>query len=118
MVFISKLPALVEDIEFGFGASEQERGGTKFNSAYLPYTDTESVTEALDNRYTKAYIDTNYAKIGGDATQLFLVANGVSGNQSVNFNQLDLKEDKTVVIPYEASAMLGSIKALEKVFKS
>ncbi|MCK4312473.1 MAG: SPFH/Band 7/PHB domain protein [Candidatus Cloacimonetes bacterium] len=34
------------------------------------------------------------------------------------FNEIVQKDDKTVVIPYEASAMLGSIKALEKVFKS
>jgi len=26
--------------------------------------------------------------------------------------------DKTVVVPYEASAMLGSVKAMEKIFKS
>ena len=34
------------------------------------------------------------------------------------FNDIVQKDDKTVVIPYEATAMLGSIKALEKVFKS
>jgi regulator of protease activity HflC (stomatin/prohibitin superfamily) len=34
------------------------------------------------------------------------------------FNEIVQKGDKTVVVPYEASAMLGSVKALEKVFKS
>lgn len=34
------------------------------------------------------------------------------------FNEIVQKDDKTVVIPYEASSMLGSVKALEKVFRS
>ncbi len=34
------------------------------------------------------------------------------------FNEIVQKNDKTVVIPYEASAMLGSVKAIEKIFKS
>ncbi len=34
------------------------------------------------------------------------------------FNEIVQKNDKTVVVPYESSAMLGSLKAMEKIFKS
>jgi regulator of protease activity HflC (stomatin/prohibitin superfamily) len=34
------------------------------------------------------------------------------------FNEIVQKEDKTVIVPYEATAMLGSLKAMEKIFKS
>jgi len=34
------------------------------------------------------------------------------------FNDVIKNNDKTIVVPYESSAMLGSIKALEKIFKS
>ena len=34
------------------------------------------------------------------------------------FSDIVQNGDKTVVVPYEASAMLGSVKAMEKIFKS
>ncbi len=34
------------------------------------------------------------------------------------FSEIVQNGDKTVVVPYESSAMLGSVKALEKIFKS
>jgi regulator of protease activity HflC (stomatin/prohibitin superfamily) len=34
------------------------------------------------------------------------------------FSEIVQNGDKTVVVPYEASAMLGSVKAMEKIFKS
>jgi len=34
------------------------------------------------------------------------------------FNEVIKNNDKTIVVPYESSAMLGSVKALEKIFKS
>jgi regulator of protease activity HflC (stomatin/prohibitin superfamily) len=34
------------------------------------------------------------------------------------FNDVIQNNDKTLVVPYESSAMLGSVKALEKIFKS
>jgi regulator of protease activity HflC (stomatin/prohibitin superfamily) len=34
------------------------------------------------------------------------------------FNEIVQNNDKTVVIPYEASSLLGSVKAIEKIFKS
>jgi len=34
------------------------------------------------------------------------------------FNDVVQNNDKTIVVPYESSAMLGSVKALEKIFKS
>ncbi|HNX00302.1 MAG TPA: SPFH domain-containing protein [Candidatus Cloacimonadota bacterium] len=36
----------------------------------------------------------------------------------IAFNDIVQKGDKTVVVPYEASAMLGSIKMMEQLFKS
>jgi len=34
------------------------------------------------------------------------------------FNKIVQNNDKTVLIPYEATSMLGSVKAIEKIFKS
>jgi regulator of protease activity HflC (stomatin/prohibitin superfamily) len=34
------------------------------------------------------------------------------------FNDVIQNNDKTLVVPYESSAMLGSVKAMEKIFKS
>ncbi|MCD6181966.1 MAG: SPFH/Band 7/PHB domain protein [Candidatus Cloacimonetes bacterium] len=34
------------------------------------------------------------------------------------FNDVIKNNDKTLVVPYESSAMLGSVKAMEKIFKS
>jgi regulator of protease activity HflC (stomatin/prohibitin superfamily) len=34
------------------------------------------------------------------------------------FHNIIQKEDKTVVVPYEASSMLGSLKMIEKIFKT
>jgi regulator of protease activity HflC (stomatin/prohibitin superfamily) len=58
-------------------------------------------------------VATAVEKTGTDPAQYLLAVKYIKA-----FNEIVQKEDKTVVIPYEASAMLGSIKALEKVFKS
>ncbi|MBN1948251.1 MAG: SPFH/Band 7/PHB domain protein [Candidatus Cloacimonetes bacterium] len=50
---------------------------------------------------------------GTDPAQYLLAVKYISA-----FNDIVQSNDKTVVVPYEASAMLGSVKALEKVFKS
>lgn len=34
------------------------------------------------------------------------------------FNDVIKNNDKTIVVPYESSAMLGSVKSLEKIFKA
>jgi len=68
-----------------------------FNASFLPYTVSQDVTGALDDRYTKSYINTNFATINGSPAELFDVAEGLSGTNAVNFNQLDTKEDKSVV---------------------
>lgn len=94
---VSKNKALVEDIEFGIGASAQTRTGTKVDATFLPYSVSESVSAALDARYTAVYTLANFANINGNSLNLFEVANGTIGNEAVNFGQLDLKEDKTVV---------------------
>jgi len=53
------------------------------------------------------------AQTGTDPAQYLLAVKYISA-----FNEIVQNGDKTVVVPYEASAMLGSIKAMEKVFKS
>jgi len=96
-ILITKELALVEDIEFGMDASLQDRGGNQFNSLYLPYSVSQSVTEAINDRYLGAYVEANFAAIGGLTTQLFEVANGTSGFESVNYSQLALKADLSTV---------------------
>ncbi|MBN2460848.1 MAG: SPFH/Band 7/PHB domain protein [Candidatus Cloacimonetes bacterium] len=51
-------------------------------------------------------------KTGTDPAQYLLAVKYIAA-----FNEIVQKEDKTVVIPYEASAILGSVKLLEKVFR-
>jgi regulator of protease activity HflC (stomatin/prohibitin superfamily) len=50
---------------------------------------------------------------GTDPAQYLLAVKYISA-----FKEIVQNNDKTVVVPYEASAMLGSVKALEKIFKS
>lgn len=52
-------------------------------------------------------------KTGTDPAQYLLAIKYISA-----FNDIVQKGDKTVVVPYEAAAMLGSVKAMEKIFKS
>jgi len=52
-------------------------------------------------------------KTGTDPAQYLLAVKYIKA-----FNEIVQNQDKTVVVPYEASAMLGSVKALEKIFKS
>ena len=53
------------------------------------------------------------AQTGTDPAQYLLAVKYIKA-----FNEIIQNGDKTVVVPYEASAMLGSIKAMEKIFKS
>ena len=94
---LTKQLALVEDIEFGMGVTAQARGGNMFNAAYLPYSTTQSVTNALDDRYLKTESDALFALMDGNSSQRFNVANGHVGTEAVNFSQLDLRETKVVV---------------------
>jgi len=52
-------------------------------------------------------------KSGTDPAQYLLAVKYIKA-----FNEIVQNQDKTVVVPYEASAMLGSVKAMEKIFKS
>ncbi|MCF7793451.1 MAG: SPFH/Band 7/PHB domain protein [Candidatus Cloacimonetes bacterium] len=52
-------------------------------------------------------------KTGTDPAQYLLAVKYIKA-----FNEIVQNQDKTVVVPYEASAMLGSIKSMEKIFKS
>jgi len=96
-IIVKKGTILVEDVEFGFDPSTQERGGSQLNASHLPYTLSQSVTDGLNYRYTGTYVEANFAAIGGADVTIFNVANGISGFNAVNFTQLDLKEDKTAV---------------------
>lgn len=96
-VLITKELILANDIEFGFDISDQSRGGSQFNAAYLPYDLTESVAQALMARYTSVYIDASFAPINGSSTTLFDVANGTADFEAVNFQQLALKADQSLM---------------------
>ena len=50
---------------------------------------------------------------GTDPAQYLLAVKYISA-----FNDVIKNNDKTIVVPYESSAMLGSLKAMEKIFKS
>jgi regulator of protease activity HflC (stomatin/prohibitin superfamily) len=52
-------------------------------------------------------------KTGTDPAQYLLAAKYIKA-----FSDIVQNGDKTVVVPYEASAMLGSVKTMEKIFKS
>ena len=52
-------------------------------------------------------------KTGTDPAQYLLAVKYIKA-----FSQIVQNNDKTIVVPYEASAMLGSVKSLEKIFKS
>jgi hypothetical protein len=94
---IDKELLLAEDCDFGFGATDQERGGNRFNASHLPYTSTISVEVALNDRYLKSESDIRYAYKAGDALQVFSVLAGLAGNEAVNFTQLDLKANQSAV---------------------
>ena len=101
-VNVLKVFGALEDLLFGIGTISQTRGGvtgdyTRINASHIPtllgFGYNGSVEDALVDRYTKAVIDAGYATLGGLNTQLFLVANGTTGYEAVNFSQLDLKAD-------------------------
>jgi len=50
---------------------------------------------------------------GTDPAQYLLAVKYIAA-----FNDVIKNNDKTIVVPYESSAMLGSLKAMEKIFKS
>lgn len=52
-------------------------------------------------------------KTGTDPAQYLLAVKYIKA-----FSEIVQNGDKTVVVPYEASAMLGSVKTMEKIFKS
>jgi len=52
-------------------------------------------------------------KSGTDPAQYLLAVKYIKA-----FNEIIQNGDKTVVVPYEASALLGSVKSMEKIFKS
>jgi hypothetical protein len=85
----------VEDIVLSMDTEiEQSRGIlTPFNAAYLHYSDTQSVTVALDDRYTKSEADGRYAYKSGSDTQTFNVAMAVNGSEAVNLTQMTTELD-------------------------
>jgi len=107
-MILNKEKVAVEDIELSMDTSVlQSRGDvTPFNAAHLPYSVTESVAVAQDNRYLSTYIDANFAKIAGDSTQTFEVADATLDTEAVSKGQMDIeiatltdsKADKTNVL--------------------
>ena len=94
----------VEDLLLSMDpAVTQDRGPiTPFNAAYLPYSVSETVTQALDNRYTISQTDAMYAKLNGLDSEQFSVQDGSLPEHAVNRQQMldsdALKADKIEVI--------------------
>jgi hypothetical protein len=90
-IAFKKEKIVVEDIVLSMDTTiEQSRGTlTPFNAAYLPYSTTQSVTAALDDRYTKSESDSRYAYKAGSDTQAFNVAMAVNGSEAVNLTQME-----------------------------
>ena len=88
-ITLSKEKALVEDLELGFGVTDQPRGGNKFNASFLPFTETKTVEEAINERPTRGEASNIYAAREGDASQEFLVGYGDSPNRAVKKTELD-----------------------------
>ena len=86
---INKEGLLEEDIETGFGVSSQTRGGQKVNADSLPYSETQSIKQALDAREPTTNNDLKYAMKNGDATEEFLVSQGSSPSRAVQKTELD-----------------------------
>ncbi len=104
MVTLSKELMVVEDMVLSMDPSvTQERGvGTPFNAAYLPYTVSESVAVALNNRYTMGETDTKFALLAGLSTQAFEVNTATIDTHAIPKLQMDtalaLKANETDVI--------------------
>jgi len=83
---------IVADIVFGMGTLIDSRGSQEqFNSKHLPFNSAESVTDALNNRYTATQvlqILEGYAKLAGDESQVFKVATATEKEHAVTFEQL------------------------------
>jgi hypothetical protein len=103
----------VEDMLFGFGTVEQSRGAiTRINSSHIPNSDSESVLQALDNRFTESESDSRYARTNGNANNIFEVAVASGGAQAPQMDQVQtmvnaraaktdviLKGDTTAYVP-------------------
>jgi hypothetical protein len=88
---LTKEKVVVEDMELSMDSSvDQERGTlTPFNAAYLPYTSSQSVTDGLDERYTRTEADNRFAEVNGNSAYEFNVAAGIDASHAVNKDQLD-----------------------------
>ena len=88
MVFGKEL-LTVEDMVLSMDATiDQTRGAmTPFNASHLPYSATENVKAALDARYTATYINANFAKLGGDSSNVFEVATATAGTHAITLTQ-------------------------------
>jgi len=88
---LNKEKVAVEDMVLSMDTSiAQSRGVvTPFNAAFLPYTVSESVADGLNNRYTSAFILANFAKIDGNSSLPFNVANATNDTEAVSKSQMD-----------------------------
>ena len=87
---LTKEKLVVEDMELSMDAEVvQDRGTlTPFNAAYLPYSVTESVADAIASRYTISESDTRFAQVAGNATTSFNVATALLATEAVPLSQL------------------------------
>jgi len=105
---LNKEKLVVEDMELSMSSTVQQTRGTltPFNAAYLPFSASESVADGINARYTSVYMDANFAKLSGNDTVPFKVAQAVNSNEAVSLAQMTTvtdaltadKADKTNVL--------------------
>jgi len=112
MLEIFKELAVSEDLELGFGPVSQTRDiagvatpgtYTRISSVALPAKKTDgsvsTTQEALDEKLLESKAVTDYAKIAGDATQLFEVLKPTNPNEAAN----KLYVDEEIVTSHTAA---------------
>jgi len=94
LINVNKNKAVVEDLELGMSTVEQARGtGTQVNAGNLPYSATETTTEAIDRKEDITAVDAKLATkadLNGNSTEVFEVDVATTDDQAPNKGQMDL----------------------------
>ena len=98
LITVTKKRVITEDIDFGVGSTQQERGGViqvyeRVNASKIPTTTPgESIQDKFDSLgdggYTKAESEGRFARKNGESSEQFVAARATSNDQVVNLQQL------------------------------
>jgi len=86
---IKKEPALIEDIDVGMGTSSGTRTGTQVNATNLPYSESLSIAEAIEEKTTIGEADARYAQLAGNPLQVFGVNVPIAITDAANRGYVD-----------------------------